>query len=153
MSNHLAISLLDFIVTERHLHQINLHGPWTLEKVNSGKEYSQRSKYPVSIDSNLYAAKHEDVAHPERQFKVSRNFNKPTGIEDSQSIYLEFKLNVSLQRCVVNGREMEIGTSDAVQIDLKNELIAFNKVELYVELPETIREDSQVFESSKLVIV
>lgn len=124
------------------MHQINLHGPWELEVESSDEPSAKRFKYPCLLDKEFAS----------RLIRVSRRFNQPSGLDNQQPVYLDFKLNALVTGCSVNDQAVETHESGELYVDVTQLLQPFNKVELSLTLPDSVEPNHPVFASSQLVI-
>ena len=142
ISYNTSLSSSEFIVTGWSLHQINLHGPWELESESSGECSVKRFKYPCLLDKEFAG----------RLVKVSRRFHQPSGLDNRQPVYLDFKFNALVTGCSVNDHPIDSLESRELYIEVTQLLQPFNKVELSLTLPDSVEPDHPVFASSQLVI-
>ena len=124
-------------------HTIRLRGPCKLLWMRNGTQQAEvRVRIPCEIGPNLFEL--SEISANDT-FVLRRNFGKPAGLEDSQSVTLELTGFQGASRVVVNREtETEVASeiaNEVVSLDLTSSLRMQNRFEVeFDSLPAVVGE-------------
>lgn len=135
-SYRMAIGELPYsdVIDEDRLHPIRLHGPWQVRVV---QQTAGSADLPKVFSCRVPGDWTEPLGHEFRgMVRAERPFNRPTGLEPGQPVYLVVEQVDFRGEVTLNDRPLgPVGLDHALRHEITELLIEHNRLSIEVEIP------------------